>query len=58
MTNKEKKNLYMKERNRINNIIRRLKKQGYEVDYVLPKIPEKITIKDIRSLQDVKPITI
>lgn len=58
MTNKEKRNLYIKERRRVQQIIRRIKKQGFEVDFLLPPIPEKITVKDIRKLQDIKPITV
>lgn len=58
MTNKEKRNLYIKERRRVQQIIRSIKKQGFKVDFSLPPIPENITVKDIRKLQDIKPITV
>lgn len=42
---------YMKERRRIQNTISRLKREGYIVDYEIPKIPKRVTEGSIRNLQ-------
>lgn len=46
---------YRNQRRRIQQTIRRLKKQGYVVDYELPSIPKQIREGSIRRLEKIKP---
>lgn len=56
MTKKEELRIeYFKQRKRIQATIRRYKKQGFEVDFELPKIPKNITRASIKNLEKIKP---
>lgn len=56
MTKKEKLRIeYFRQRKRIQGIKRRYKKQGFEVDFELPKIPKNITPASINKLEKIKP---
>lgn len=46
---------YFKQRKRIQAIKRRYEKQGFEVDFELPKIPKNITQASINRLEKIKP---
>lgn len=46
---------YFKQRRRIQGNKRRYEKQGFEVDFELPKIPKNITQASINRLQKIKP---
>lgn len=46
---------YFKQRKRIQATKRRYKKQGFEVDFELPKIPKNITQASIDRLEKIKP---
>lgn len=46
---------YFKQRRRIQATKRRYKKQGFEVDFDLPKIPKKITQASVDRLEKIKP---
>lgn len=56
MTKKEELRIeYFRQRKRIQGTIRRYKKQGFEVDFELPKIPKNITRASINNLEKIKP---
>lgn len=56
MTKKEELRIeYFRQRKRIQGTIRRYKKQGFEVDFELPKIPKNITQASINNLEKIKP---
>ena len=56
MPSKELLNEYRKERKRVRDLIRRMKKRGYiDLDDVLPPIPKKITAGSVRRLQELTP---
>lgn len=56
MTKKEELRIeYFRHRKRIQGTIRRYKKQGFEVDFELPKIPKNITRASINNLEKIKP---
>lgn len=56
MTKKEELRIeYFRQRKRIQGTIRRYKKQGFEVDFELPKIPKNITRTSINKLEKIKP---
>jgi hypothetical protein len=56
MTKKEALRIeYFRQRKRIQGIKRRYKKQGFEVDFELPKIPKNITQGSINKLEKIKP---
>lgn len=56
MTKKEALRIeYFRQRKRIQGTIRRYKKQGFEVDFKLPKIPKNITQSSINKLEKIKP---
>ena len=56
MPNQDLLREYRKERKRVNDLIRRLKKRGYiDLDDILPPIPKKITAGSIRRLQEITP---
>lgn len=56
MTKKEELRIeYFKQRKRIQATKRRYKKQGFEVDFELPKIPKNITRASINKLEKIKP---
>lgn len=56
MTKKEElKRAYTKERRRINNYISRKKREGYNIEYVIPKIPKKITVASVNRLKKITP---
>lgn len=58
MTNSEKKSLYMKQRRRVQAIIRRLENAGHLVNFEVPALVKKPKMSDIRELEAIKPITI
>lgn len=49
---------YYKQRARIQHAIRRLERQGYIINYELPSIPKKITLKSVVSLAKITPTAI
>lgn len=56
MPSKELLNEYRKERKRVRDLIRRMKKRGFiDLDDVLPPIPKKITAGSVRRLQEITP---
>jgi len=56
MANEELLREYRKERKRVRDLIRRMKKRGYiDLDDILPPIPKKITKGSIRRLQELTP---
>ena len=56
MTKKEELRIeYFRQRKRIQVTKRRYKKQGFEVDFELPKIPKNITQGSINKLEKIKP---
>lgn len=56
MTKKEKLRIeYFRQRKRIQATKRRYNKQGFEVDFELPKIPKNITQASINKLEKIKP---
>lgn len=56
MTKKEELRIeYFRQRKRIQGTKRRYKKQGFEVDFELPKIPKNITRSSINKLEKIKP---
>lgn len=56
MPNQDLLREYRKERKRVRDLIRRLKKRGYiDLDDILPPIPKKITAGSIRRLQEITP---
>lgn len=56
MTKKEELRIeYFRQRKRIQGTKRRYKKQGFEVDFELPKIPKNITQASINNLEKIKP---
>lgn len=56
MTKKEELRIeYFRQRKRIQATKRRYKKQGFEVDFELPKIPKNITRASINKLEKIKP---
>lgn len=56
MTKKEKLRIeYFRQRKRIQATKRRYNKQGFEVDFELPKIPKNITQSSINKLEKIKP---
>lgn len=56
MTKKEELRIeYFRQRKRIQATKRRYKKQGFEVDFELPKIPKNITQASINKLEKIKP---
>lgn len=56
MPSKELLNEYRKERKRVRDLIRRMKKRGFiDLDDVLPPIPKKITAGSVRRLKELTP---
>lgn len=56
MTKKEELRIeYFRQRKRIQGTIRRYKKQGFEVNFDLPKIPKNITQASVDRLAKIKP---
>lgn len=56
MTKKEELRIeYFRQRRRIQGTKRRYKKQGFEVDFELPKIPKNITQASVDRLEKIKP---
>lgn len=56
MTKKEKLRIeYFRQRKRIQATKRRYNKQGFKVDFELPKIPKNITQSSINKLEKIKP---
>lgn len=56
MTKKEELRIeYFRQRKRIQGTKRRYKKQGFEVDFELPKIPKNITRASVNKLEKIKP---
>lgn len=49
------KDLYQKERRRIQNTISRYRRAGFEVEFELPKIPKRITEASVRKLSRITP---
>lgn len=49
---------YAKQRKRITNYIARKKKQGYEINFVVPSIPKRITKASVSRLTKIKPAQI
>ena len=55
MTKKEELRIeYFRQRRRIQGTKRRYKKQGFEVDFELPKIPKNITQASVNRLEKIE----
>lgn len=48
-------NAYRKQRRRIQNTLSRYRRQGYDVQFVLPAIPKTITAASVRRLESITP---